>query len=157
MNRTVCILGLVLLFVALVAGWSVQAYGTHPVPDNMCGAHTYGNCYNDSDWIRGWYDYLRHTTSENSDSRQEGWRSTSNGISYSGSPSIPEATAIPAPQTRGQSDRTCHVQSVRVNSVTYQRCVSETEFWCDRLATAASHSDSAREYVENQMPSGINC
>ncbi len=155
MNRTVFIVWLLVFYLALVAGWSVHAHGTHPVSDNMCGMHSYGNCYEESDWIQGWYDYLRHTTPQRAeDSREAGWRNTSNGISYSGQPVVPAAAAISAPQTVSSSDQECYVQYVRVNSVDYQRCVPETKFWCD---WRASHSGTGREYVEFLMPSDISC
>ena len=153
MNRTVFIVWLLVFYLALVAGWSVHAHNGHPVPDNMCGSPNYGNCYVESDWIRGWYDKLRHTEPQlPANSREEGWRNTSNGIAYSGQPVVP--ADISAPQTTGSSDQTCHVQFVRVNSVDYQRCVSETKFWCD---WRASHSGTGREYVEFLMPSDISC
>ena len=40
MNRTVFIIWLLVFYLALVAGWSLHAHGTHPVGDNMCGAHS---------------------------------------------------------------------------------------------------------------------
>ena len=61
MNRSVFIVWILVFCLALVAGWTVHAYGTHPVDDNMCGAHNYGYCYDDGDWVRGWYDFLRHS------------------------------------------------------------------------------------------------
>ena len=156
MNRTVFIIWLLVFYLALVAGWSVHAHGGHPVSDNMCGSPNYGNCYEESDWIRGWYDNLRHSTSQLAEnSREEGWRETSNGIGYSGQPVVPAATVI-APQTATSSDQTCHVQYVRVNSVDYQRCVSEEKFWCDKRNSYPAGS-TAREYVEWSMPSHISC
>ena len=75
MNRTVFIVWLLVFYLALVAGWSVHAHNGHPVSDNMCGAHNYGNCYVESDWIRGYYDNLRHTEPQlPANSREEGWR-----------------------------------------------------------------------------------
>ena len=157
MNRTVCIVWLLVFFLALVAGWSVLAHGTHPVSDNMCGAHSYGDCFNDADWIRGYYDKLRHSEPQlPANSREEGWRNTSNGIGYIGQPRVPEDNEISSPQTTGSSDRTCHVQHVRVNSVDYQRCVSEEKFWCDKRNKYPAGS-TAREYVEWSMPSHISC
>ena len=157
MNRTDCVRGLVLLFVTLVAGWSVHAHGTHPVSDNMCGAHDYGDCFNDGDWIRGYYDKLRHSEPRQTDPRQAGWDympGVSGGLGYSGQPRVPEDNEISSPQTTGSSDQTCHVQHVRISSVNYQRCVSETKFWCDQLA---DHTGTAREYVQWIMPSHISC
>ena len=74
MNRTVFIVWLLVFYLALVAGWSVHANGTHPVADNMCGAHNYGDCFNDGDWVRGYYDKLRHTEPQlPANSRLAGW------------------------------------------------------------------------------------
>ena len=133
MNRSVFIVWILVFCLALVAGWTVHANGTHPVGDNMCGAHNYGDCYEESDWITGWYDYLRHTAPQRDlDSRDAGWRNTQNGIGYSGQPVVPEATQVSPPQTVNASDQECHVQFVRVSSVTYQKCVPEEKFWCDK-------------------------
>ena len=157
MNRTVFIVWLLVFFLALVAGWSVHAGGTHPVADNMCGAHSYGDCYKESDWITGWYDYLRHVKSElPENSRDAGWRNTSNGISYSGQPVVPEATQVSAPQTVNSSDQECHVQFVVVFGTTFQKCVPEEKFWCDKRNSYSAGS-TAREYVEWSMPSHISC
>ena len=163
MNRTVFIVWLLVFYLALVAGWSVHANGTHPVSDNMCGAHSYGDCFNDGDWVRGWYAYLRHTTQERAeDSRLAGWinfdgeTSEGNdftGIGFSGQPRVPEDTEISAPQTTGSSSQTCHVQ---VDSSGYQKCVPEEKFWCDKWRSYRAGS-TAREYVEFTMPSHISC
>ena len=154
MNRTVFIVWLLVFFLALVAGWSVLAHGTHPVSDNMCGSHSYGNCYEESDWVQGWYDFLRHTDPElPANSRDAGWRNTSNGISYSGQPRVPEATEISPPQTTGSSSQTCHVQ---IDGSGLQKCVPEEKFWCDKLRSYREGS-TAREYVEFTMPSHISC
>ena len=81
MNRTVFIVWLLVFFLALVAGWSVHAHGMVILFLIICvGRTNYGNCYVESDWIRGWYDKLRHTEPQLTepqlaeDSRQEGWR-----------------------------------------------------------------------------------
>ena len=164
MNRTLFFVCLLVFCLALVAGWSVLANGSHPVSDNMCGAHSYGDCFNDGDWVRGWYDYLRHTKSElGENSTDPGWRTFSDtssngtpytGISYSGQARVPEATEISPPQSTGSSSQTCHVQHVTVNSVNYQKCVSQTKFWCDMLN---NNRGTAREYVQWIMPSNISC
>ena len=167
MNRTVFIIWLLVFYLALVAGWSVHAHDTgHPVPDNMCGSHSYGNCFDDGDWIRGYYDKLRHTKPQLMENlREEGWRNFNGetseendftGISYNGQPRVPEDTEISSPQTTGSSDQTCHVQFVRVNSVDYQKCVPEEKFWCDKRNKYPVGS-TAREYVEWTMPSDISC
>ena len=162
MNRTVFIIWLLVFYLALVAGWSVHAHNTgHPVPDNMCGSHTYGNCYKESDWIQGWYDFLRHTKNElPANSRDAGWRSwstdESNGIGYSGQPVVPAEADVSAPQTVSSSDRECHVQNVTVFGQTFQKCVPEEKFWCDKRNRYPAGS-TAREYVEWSMPSHISC
>ena len=164
MNRTVFIVWLLVFFLALVAGWSVHAGGTHPVGDNMCGAHNYGNCFDDGDWVRGWYAYLWHTTPQRAEnSRQAGWRNFNGetsegneytGTGYSGSPVVPEN--VSPPQTTGSSSQTCHVQYVQDSNRSHQRCVSERKFWCDKRNRYPAGS-TAREYVEWSMPSHISC
>ena len=163
MNRSIIIVWLLVICLALVVGWTVHAYGTHPVSDNMCGAHSYGDCFDDGDWIRGWYDYLRHAEAElDATSRAPGWRTFSDtssngtpytGIGFIGNPRVPEATEISPPQTTGSSSQTCHVQ---IDGSGLQKCVPEEKFWCDKLRSYREGS-TAREYVEFTMPSHISC
>ena len=60
----------------------VLAHEVHPTHDNMCGAHDYGACTTDSQWVDGYYDYLCHIMD----------------------PECPE-TKVYVPPTRNQPDR----------------------------------------------------
>lgn len=158
MNRKLTVVLILLLFCSLAAGASVHANGTHPVSDNMCGAHSYGNCFHDSQWIRGWYAYLRHTTTElsDSDTTNDGWREdeANNRGSYTGQPREPDESEVSSPQTTGSSNQACHVDWVTVNGVDYQRCISQTRYWC-QLYHKHRNNRTRRDYVLSIAPSSL--
>ena len=163
MNRTTFILWLLLLCAVLLAGGIVLAHGTHPVSDNMCGAHSYGNCYTDDDWVRGWYAFLVHggttCTSTVTENCYSGSPAIGGSVSYVGNANVPAAEAVPTPQTRGSSRNTCYVQNVAhiaADGIYNTKCVSETKFWCDERNKHPAGS-AARAYVESTMPSSISC
>ena len=112
---------LCLTLILLVAGIAL-AHEDHNNLDNMCGHGNYGLCHTQSEWERGWYNFLCHNNDPRCarNSRQTSYQTADDESSLTIHEHRSRATQA------SNDDGTCH--AYRAHGV--QRCLDSSTWIC---------------------------